>query len=385
MALPKKKIISLYKKINRPFYLYDLDGISKRCQEFRKAIQLNNVSIHYAMKANANTKVLQTILRSGFGVDVVSGGELRRALLVGFKSRQIIFSGVGKTEGEIKLAIQKNIKQINVESVEELKRIAIVAKKFRKRVEIGVRVNPNISAKTHPYITTGFHKNKFGVDLGSMKDIEKVFNENFENLKFVSISMHVGSQIHDLKVFKDAIKKGLSLIDNLQKHGWLISRFDIGGGLGINYQKSAADDKKNIKRYGALVSKLLKDKNSDLEIQFEPGRILVARFGLLVSQVQYIKKNKMRIFAILDTGSHHLIRPALYGAYHRITPLVKRSKSFIYQVVGPLCESSDFLANDRKISELAQGDLVIIADAGAYGYSMASTYNLHALPQEFCI
>lgn len=383
MTLPKNKISNLYKRTKGPFYLYDLAGIRARCRNFRDAINLDNVSIYYAVKANANKKVLQTILRAGFGADVVSGGELRRALSVGFKPKQIIFSGVGKTETEIKLAIKKNIRQINVESSEELIRIASIAKRYKKRIEIGIRVNPNISAKTHPYITTGFHKNKFGVDLSSIGEIEKIFNENFESLKFVSISMHVGSQINDLKVFNDAIKKGLSLIEKLKKNGWLISRFDIGGGLGINYQKETSDDKKNIKRYGALVSKLLRDVNSDLEIQFEPGRILVARFGILVSQVQYIKKNKTRTFAILDTGSHHLIRPALYGAYHRITPIVKRPKNYTYQVVGPLCESSDFLAIDRKISELKQGDLVIVADAGAYGYSMASTYNLHELPPEF--
>ncbi len=356
-----------------------------RCREFRNAIKLDNVNIHYAMKANANNKVLQTILRSGFGVDVVSGGELHRALSVGFKPKQIIFSGVGKTENEITLALQRNIKQINVESVEELVRIATVAKKLRKRVEVGVRVNPNISAKTHPYITTGFHKNKFGVDLDSIREIEKVFSENFDSIKFVGVSMHIGSQIHDLKVFNDAIKKGLALIDKLKKNGWLISRFDIGGGLGIDYRKESSDDKKNIKRYGALVTKLFKNVSSDLEVQLEPGRILVARFGVLVSQVQYIKKNKSRTFAILDTGSHHLIRPALYDAYHRIIPLAKRPKSFTYQVVGPLCESSDFLANDRKISELKQGDIVVISDTGAYGYSMASTYNLHELPTEYTV
>lgn len=383
MALPKSKIINLYKKAQGPYYLYDLDGIRARCHEFRKAIRLKNVSFHYALKANANKKVLQTILRAGFGVDVVSGGELRRALSVGFKPKQIIFSGVGKTEAEIKLAIQKSIKQINVESVEELVRISKIARQLRKRVEIGVRVNPNISAKTHPYITTGFHKNKFGVDLNSMKDIEQVFSENFDSLKFVSVTMHIGSQIHDLKVFSDAIRKGLALIDKLKKRGWLISPFDIGGGLGINYQKESSDDKKNIRRYGALVSKLLKNMNSNVEILFEPGRILVARFGILVAQVQYIKKNRTRTFAILNTGSHHLIRPALYGAYHRILPLTKRPRSFTYQVVGPLCESSDFLAHDRRITELRQGDLVAVADAGAYGFSMASTYNLHALPKEF--
>ncbi len=381
MAISPTKFEKLYKKSGGPYYVYDLPGIHARCRTFKKCIQIKRVSFHYALKANANEKVLKTILKSGMGADVVSLGELKRALAAGFKPSQIIFSGVGKTENELRFAIQKKIKQINIESVEELQRIAMLAKQHKKRVEIGLRINPNISAKTHPYITTGFHKNKFGIDLRSLPEVEKILSDELESLKCVGISMHIGSQIHDLKAFGDAIKKGLTLVETIKKRGWLISRFDIGGGLGIDYKKEAPHDIKNIRRYGALVTKLL--KNSDLEIMLEPGRILVARFGLLVAQVQYIKKNRSRTFAILDTGSHHLIRPALYGAYHRIIPLKKRATSYVYQVVGPLCESSDFLANDRRLTELKQGDLVVIADAGAYGYTMASTYNLHPLPPEY--
>lgn len=366
-----------------PYYIYDLKGIKQRCQLFKKSLGQINSSFHYAMKANANPKVLKTIKSSGYGVDVVSLGELKRALGVGFRPSTIIFSGVGKTVEEISFAIKKRIKQINVESIQELERIIFLAKKLKVRVPIGIRINPNINPKTHPYITTGFKNNKFGIDFSLLHEVEKILSQNLDQIKFLGFSIHVGSQIRDLSVFRETIKKGLDLTMKWNKKGWGITRIDVGGGLGIDYTKAPASDINTIKSYCKLVVQLL--KNSNLEVMLEPGRIIVARFGYLVSEVQYIKKTKSNLFAVLNTGSHHLIRPALYGSFHRIIPLVKRPKKHTYQVVGPLCESSDFLARNRKLSELRQGDTVVIADCGAYGYSMASYYNLHNLPEEICV
>lgn len=380
-GIKSKEVSSFLLNYQKPFYLYDLSIISERCSLMKS--NLKSVKFFYAMKANAHEKVLNQIRSEGFGVDVVSGGEVKRALEVGFSPDQIIFSGVGKTVKEILFAIEKNIYQINVESYPELERIIDLCKKTKHRMNIVLRVNPNVSIKTHPYIATGLKENKFGIDYQQLDECLKLIKDHQAEVNFRGISLHLGSQMTDLEGFKEAIliQKGLFL--NIKKDFPEVSVFDFGGGLGIFYEESLLEKEETLlKQYADILHTELSDLN--FELQSEPGRWIVARSGILVCEVQYIKKTKHKTFAVVDSGMNHLIRPTLYQAYHRIFGVRDpQGSEQVYDVVGPICESSDFFGKDRKLSsELKQGDYVVIADAGAYGMSMASTYNLQDMPDE---
>lgn len=376
-----QKVSSFLLNYQKPIYLYDLNIIAERCGLMKS--HLKNVKFFFAMKANAHEKVLKQIHAQGFGADVVSGGEVKRALEVGFSPEQIIFSGVGKTEKEILFAIEKNIYQINVESHPELERIISLCQKTKRRMNIVLRVNPNVSIKTHPYIATGLKENKFGIDYQQLDECLKLIKDHQNEVNFRGISLHLGSQMTDLEGFKEALVIQKELFANIKKDFPEISVFDFGGGLGIYYEESSLEKEEALlKQYAEILHSELSDRNC--ELQSEPGRWIVARSGILICEVQYIKKTKHKTFAVVDSGMNHLIRPTLYQAYHRILGLKKRTDSEqTYDVVGPICESSDFFGKDRKLpTDLKQGDYVVVADVGAYGMSMANTYNLQDLPEE---
>lgn len=372
----------VFSKYQKPTYFYDLNYLKTRAQTFLKSAPSNSKSF-YALKANSNLEILKLLKSLGFGLDVVSQGEIERGLAAGFIGQDIIFSGVGKTAAEITFALQTKIHQFNVESLAELERIGKLSQKLNKPARIALRMNPEVPVETHPYIATGLRENKFGLDGQHLQQALQTL-KSFPLLNFVGLSQHIGSQIFDLNAISDAIDKLMQLKDQAEKMGFPVKRIDIGGGIGIYYDQD--DEKKEIQFIQDYMT-LAKNKLSLFkgEIQFEPGRCLVGHAGFIISQVQYIKSNSHKSFVILDTGMHHLIRPCLYQAYHNVLPVKKNPGNLIVDIVGPICESSDVLAADRSITSVQQDDFVVIADCGAYGFSMASLYNSHALPNEICI
>ena len=367
-----------------PQYVYDLDGIRKRLAIFRSALASNS-KIHYAIKANSNLEVLSLFQKEGTGIDVVSGGEIQRAISAGFFPNQIIFSGVAKTVSEIELAIDLGISQINVESPQELERIGKIANYRKKKTSVAFRINPDVDPHTHPYITTGFRENKFGMEEKMIPGLLKLVQAN-PYLELKGLTMHIGSQIKDLQPFSEAIDKMQALFLSIRSQGFSIESLDIGGGLGINYENpmSYTDTELLIQNYGKMLQKI---KIPNCQILCEPGRILVANFGVLLAEIQYVKETSHKNFLILNTGMHHLIRPTLYQAYHHVLPLKldPKRKEKTYDLVGPICESSDVLAKNRKLQESFSGELLAIADVGAYGFTMSSRYNEHELAKEICI
>ncbi|MCB0392112.1 MAG: diaminopimelate decarboxylase [Bdellovibrionales bacterium] len=376
----KYNLCELIKNKSEPFYLYDLEGMKNRVELFKNYFK-RNIRVHYAMKANNHPRILKLMKEQGLGVDVVSGGELQEALNTGFHPRDIIFSGVGKTAAELQLAIEEQISQINVESPQELERIGQIAKSLSKEIRIAWRMNPDVKAETHPYITTGFRDNKFGMDKSFLPSLIKILSD-FPQLKLVGLSIHIGSQIRQIEPFIDAIHRTKIEFENLLSEGFPLETLDIGGGLGINYEKEdLPGDENKIKIYAETIEQELADFHGQLLL--EPGRVLVGSFGWLFGEVQYIKKTPWKNFAILNTGMHHLMRPSLYQAHHRIQAVRKSEGPLtVYEIVGPICESADVIGFDRPFSELKQGDWLVVEDVGAYGKVMASNYNSHQLPEE---
>lgn len=377
----KKPLADMVQSYERPTYIYDLDILRERFQLLREA--LPNVQIYYAMKANSNPRILKTLQELGAGADVVSGGEIRRASENGFSYEQMIYSGVGKTERELTSAINGNIRQINVESASELRRIGRIAKSLKQKTNVVFRLNPDVSIETHPYIATGLHNNKFGMAFSDLPELQTILREHADDIVFRGVSLHLGSQMHNLAGFRDALKILRPVYESLQNDFPSVDTFDIGGGLGVFYDKQdLAAEESLLREYAGIVHEVLQGLKANL--QTEPGRWLVAHSGVLLSQVQYLKKTSKKNFVILDTGMHHLLRPALYQAHHPILPLEKRrgSSTVTYDVVGPICESGDFLAHDRTLSEVREGDFMVIAGAGAYGFAMRSDYNLQDPPDE---
>ena len=369
-----------------PFYLYDLDALQKRVDFFKNQLPKNS-HVHFAMKSNYNPKVLEVFKSASFGLDVVSSGELLLAKELGFANEHIVFSGVGKTRKEIELALRNKICQINVESEEELLRIANIAKSVGVVAPVAFRMNPDVDVETHPYIRTGFRDNKFGLDFSAIPRLLETLDGHKDSLVLRGLTLHIGSQIRMIEPFKLALEKTLSLYQDLQSKGYELSTFDVGGGLGIDYfDPDLSPEEDLIKSYGKLLEGTLGSKVEN--ILLEPGRVLVARFGYLITEVQYVKQTPHKNFLIVDTGMHHLLRPSLYQAHHRILPL-KDTKSphlVSFDVVGPICESSDVLGADRVLgSDLSQGDRLAIFDVGAYGSVMSSDYNRHERPQEYVV
>lgn len=369
-----------------PSYIYSKKALERRWELFFQALRQSisqPISVHYAVKANAHPEMIQFFYKKGAGFDVVSGGELLKVVQAGVTAKDIIFSGVGKTIQEIDLALNKEIKQINVESAAELKRIVERAEALKKNIDVGLRINPSVDPQTHPYISTGFKENKFGIDESSISECLNLLKKS-KGVRLRSLTCHIGSQLLDFNAHGESLRSMKRIFLEIQKMGFPMERLDIGGGLGIYYEKDEAADVLALKNYCEETQKELKDFPA--HIMFEPGRFLVARAGLLLTEVQYIKETPFKKFIIVNSGMHHLMRPALYGAFHRIFPLIKRDgEEKKYDVVGPVCESSDFFAKERLLTPVEQGDWLAIADAGAYGYSMMSLYNAFAPPKELFI
>lgn len=365
-----------------PFYLYDLGLLKKRYELLASQFSKKKFAIHYAVKANANLEVLKTLkAQTHSGADVVSGGEIKQALRAGFEGKDIIFSGVGKSREEIRLAFETRVKQLNVESLSELKRIGEMAQAHGVTAPVSLRLNPDVNAKTHPYISTGFRENKFGLDVSQIGEAVEIVKAH-PSLQLVGLALHVGSQILDLSSIYEAIAKTVPLFLDLKQKGFALKTFDVGGGVGIAYRSE--DKTPDIKGYVREIEKLT--ESLDCKLCLEPGRFLVGPVGVLLCQVEYIKETPHKNFLIVNTGMHHFMRPALYGGYHEIKNLSCHSsgEKKVYDVVGPICESSDTLGKDRSMHPATEGDWLAIMNTGAYGFSMASHYNCHELPKEIC-
>lgn len=378
----KKPLMPLTANYMRPMYIYDLDFIALRYQTMSQA--LKGARLFYAVKANPNVQVLQKLKSLGAGADVVSLGEIKRALESGFLPEDIVYSGVGKTKHEISEALKLGILQINVESLPELERIGTMAQALGKKATVAFRLNPDISIQTHPYIATGLKDNKFGMELAILPQLLECLKKYSASLELVGVSLHLGSQMLEFRGYEEALRKLKSVFCELQKNISTLKKFDFGGGLGIFYDRLDLElEEKILHDYAKITLDVLGDLQC--ELQSEPGRWLVAHCGVLLSQVQYIKNTSEKTFVILDSGMNHLIRPSLYQAQHRIVPLKKMTIEKTVDVVGPICESSDVFSKSVVLGQVQEDDFVAILDSGAYGYSMASIYNLHELPLEVCI
>ncbi len=357
-----------------PIYVYDGKYMAKRAQALKSALPANT-EVYYALKANDCREVVRLFVDLGFGMDVVSRGELEWSLQQGCSPRKIIFSGVGKTENEILFALRLGIRQINVESIPELRRINDLTQKHNFKAFIGLRVNPNVDAKTHPYIATGLKNNKFGIEVESLPECDQILKSN-SKLVFQGFSVHIGSQLVDLSACSEAYNKLVPVIKEWKSKGYEFDSLDAGGGLGIFYDRT--DELKELElaeEWGQRIGDSWKGLSKCLMV--EPGRWLVAHGGVLLTRIEYIKKTSHHTFAIVDTGMHHLLRPALYQAKHRILVLhqVDGAAEKAYQIVGPICESSDVLAGSVTLPELREGQFLAVIDAGAYGRVMSSNYN----------
>ncbi len=368
-----------FQHIQTPFYYYDLDVLRQTLSEIKALDLPENYAVHYAMKANVNPKILAVIKDAGFGADCVSGGEIRAALAAGFPASKIVFAGVGKADWEINLALESDIFCFNAESVPELEVINELAAAMNKKARIALRINPNVSAHTHEYITTGLNENKFGIN---MEDLDKVTDliPTLQNLDFIGIHFHIGSQITDMTAFHNLCVRIEEIQDIFETKNIRIAHINVGGGLGINYEHPNHFPVPEFETFFKTYRDHLILK-PDQTLHFELGRSIVAQCGSLISRVLYVKEGSTRKFVILDAGFTDLIRPALYQAYHRIENLSSDSTIQKYDVVGPICESSDVFAKDFALNETQRGDLIAIRSAGAYGEIMASQYNLRKLPE----
>lgn len=378
LHVEKVNLLDIAKEIGTPFYCYSLDTICKNYKAF--ADNIPDGMVCYAVKANPNIAIIKAIANMGGGADVVSGGEIRRAIAAKVPVDKIVFSGVGKTKEEIEFALENNIYQINAESKEELDLINQVASSKGTKASVAVRINPNIDAKTNNKITTGLKTNKFGMP---EEYIDEVFSRNFSNISLLGISVHVGSQISNLSIFLDVINKVKEIIFRIEKHEHKIFRIDLGGGLGIAYTND--DNVPSISEYAKLLRKNI--CNLGYKIICEPGRAIVGNCGVLVTKVLYAKSNDIVKHVVVDAGMNDLIRPALYGSKHKIVP-VKKNEDLPKEevdIVGPICESDDVFAHKYKVQQVTSGDILAICDAGAYGASMSSTYNSRLLIPEVLV
>ena len=352
-----------------PCYVYSKQALTHAFNSFEAGLKGTNHLICFAVKANPNIAILNVFAKLGAGFDIVSGGELARVLAAGGDAQKIVFSGVGKNTDEMRAALKAGIFCFNVESASELVRLNTMAGEMGKIAPVSLRVNPNVDAKTHPYISTGLKNNKFGV---AFEDALDVYTQAaaMPNIAVHGVDCHIGSQITELSPFIDALDKVLSLVDVLEAKGIHISHIDVGGGIGIAYADEIPPAFSDYAQ--AILAKIGARK---VKLLFEPGRALVGNAGVLLTKVEYIKKTESKNFAIVDAAMNDLMRPALYDAYHDIVALLPRDgDSTIYEIVGPVCESGDFLGHDRALN-LIEGDLLAIKSAGAYGMSMASNYN----------
>lgn len=372
-------LLQFAKDQSRPFYLYDLGDARERARAFSKS----RAHVHFAMKANSHPRLLKMFASEGLGVDVVSLGEMQKALKSGFSPEKIIFSGVGKGYEELAAATSAGVFQINVESFEELQLLQAVARDLKKKPRFALRINIHVAAPTHKNIQTATEESKFGLDQRQLPEVLKWVQKASE-LQFTGLAVHVGSQILDVGVFEQVSRKMSELAQVIQGHKLKLERLDLGGGLGLDYKSSGYSDLEILPSY---FKALLDHHETGAQVLLEPGRFLVARMGILLAQVVHVKQGIERRFAILNAGMNALMRPALYQAFHRIERLSVRESGALqsYDIVGPLCESTDVFATGRESLELKAGDWVGVFDAGAYGAVMANTYNEMPRPLEISV
>jgi diaminopimelate decarboxylase len=374
-------VMDLVKKYKTPLYVYSYNTFIGHFLKLKEAFRSVNPLICYSVKANSNLAILKALVARGAGLDIVSGGELFRAIRAGCDPAKIVYASVGKTDAEIEEAIRKGIKFFNVESLPELENINRIAGRLRKITNVAVRINPDVAPKTHHYITTGKLTNKFGIDFATALKV-LLLGRKLPNVNISGIHIHIGSQITDGAPFLEAIKKVIVFISGLKLKGVNIEYLNIGGGLGIIYQN---EKPQTADEFARKVLPVL--KASGLKIIMEPGRFIIGSAAILAVKVLYIKKTPLKNFMIVDTGMNDLIRPALYEAHHEIVVLKKSSskKTMKVDVVGPICESGDFLAKDRNLPITREGDFLAVMCTGAYGFSMASNYNSRRRPAEVLI
>ena len=379
-------LADLAKEFGTPLYVYSKKALTEAYQAYDKAcVEKNGVRrarIHYAMKANSNLAVIDCLKNLGAGFDLVSGGELARALVIGADPKSLVFAGVGKSASEIATALKAGVKCINVESIAELHKINRVATELNVRAPISLRVNPDVDAQTHPYISTGLKGNKFGI---AYQEVLKTYREasQLSQIDVVGIDCHIGSQITTTAPYLDALDKVLDLVEHLKREGIAIHHLDLGGGLGISYSDETPPDITEFTN--TLLNHVAERGFAHLDVVLEPGRSLVGNAGVLLTTVEYLKPGAEKNFCIVDAAMTELMRPALYEAHHGIVPVeAKQAKGLTYDVVGPVCESGDWLGRDRHLV-VEEGDLLAILSAGAYGFVMASNYNTRPKPAEIMV
>jgi diaminopimelate decarboxylase len=352
-----------------PLYVYSASALTEAYQAYENALKGLPHQVCYAVKANSSLAILQHFARLGSGFDIVSGGELARVIRAGGNPSRVVFSGVGKTEAEMKAALEAGIHCFNVESESELYRLNRVAEALGTSAPISFRVNPDVDPKTHPYISTGLKENKFGVAIANAPELyEKAMT--LPGIKVIGVDCHIGSQLTDISPISDALDRILALVDHLERHNIRLQHIDIGGGVGIRYQEEAPPD---MTEYGAMLGNRMSGRNQTLLV--EPGRSLVGSAGLLLTRIEYLKPGETKNFAIVDAAMNDLMRPTLYGAFHEILPIAERTtQKTTYDIVGPVCETGDFIGLARSLA-VREGDFLAVLSAGAYGMSMSSNYN----------
>ena len=374
--------VEKFQEIQTPFYYYDTAVLRKTLQTIsEEAGKHEGFEVHYAVKANANPKVLRIISAAGLGADCVSGGEIQAAVNAGFPASKIVYAGVGKSDWEINLGLEKGIFCFNVESVPELEVINELAARQGKMAQVCFRINPDVGAHTHANITTGLAENKFGI---AMRDMESVIAEaeKMENISFLGLHFHIGSQILDMGDFEALCNRINELQDQLEKHHIAVKNINVGGGLGIDYKNPSRVPIPDFAAYFDTYAKFLKLRPGQ-KLHFELGRSVVGQMGSLVTRTLYVKQGTAKQFAIVDAGMTDLIRPALYQAYHKIENISSAQPVETYDVVGPICESSDVFAKSVDLNKTKRGDLIVLRSAGAYGEIMASQYNCRQLPKGY--
>ena len=373
------------REVDTPAYVYSLATLKRHFKVFDQAFAKVRHIVCFSVKANSNLALLSAFAKEGSGFDIVSGGELYRVLKVGADPKKIVFSGVGKKKQEIEYALNAGILMFNVESEQELDALNEIAAGIGKKAPISLRVNPDVDPQTHPYISTGMKKAKFGVDIKkSLEAYRKA--TSLKNVEVIGVDCHIGSQLTSVTPFVDALAKVREYLDRvlageMKKEGAQIRYLDLGGGLGINYHDETPPLPEE---YGKAIIQGL--EGLDITLILEPGRVIVGNAGILLTEVQYVKETDTKKFVIVDGGMNDLIRPALYGSYQAIQPVAEtRAEKIVADVVGPICESGDFFAKDREIARPARGDLLAVMSAGAYGFTMASNYNSHPKPPEVLV
>ena len=373
--------IEKFEALQTPFYYYDMKLLGETLEVIKAESGKYGYHVHYAVKANANPRILQTIAAAGLGADCVSGGEVRAALDAGFPAGKVVFAGVGKADWEIDLGLDADIFCFNVESLAELEIINERAAAKGKTARIALRINPEVDAHTHAKITTGLKENKFGINLGLLGKVLDAMKQ-MQHVRLIGIHAHIGSQITDMSAFRNLAIRMNEIQDELEARGIQVENLNFGGGLGIDYYHPNHLPIPAFDNYFAVFKKLLQLRPGQ-QVHFEPGRSVVAQCGTLISRVLYVKEGEVKKFAILDAGFTDLIRPAMYDAYHRIENLSSDGEVELYDVVGPICESSDVFGKDVELNEAHRGDFIALRSAGAYGEVMASQYNCRALPKSY--